>query len=262
MKSKISFSGSIAFISAIAQFAATLPHGEEGETEESEQGHATLSSQPFVVTHSDGSVGAPHQFETDANGLIIVPPQKQREKADYKAHRIAAEKARAEQEKQISAGASPAVDIPGGANNVAQQLVPQAPTEPNAFANYAIQQQHQFAQQPVQQAPSFPQQPTGFPAAAPAQTAAGFPASNPAQAPVATNGQAWLNPATINQQVPTINDFNTLIQPLVVHERPRQILGEWLAHKQLQNFEQIADQPAVLAEAIQVATQIRDGILK
>lgn len=253
MKSKISFSGSIAFISAIAQFAATLPHGEEDfDTEEVGQ-NATESQ----IMNIGGSVTtSDHKFEIGPDGMIIVPPKKQREKADYKANREAAEKYRAEQEARLNSAATSIGQAP-----VAHSMQA-VPTEPNAFANYAIQQQSQFAQQPVQQAPNFPQQSTGFPAAAPGQTATGFPASNPAQAPVATNGQPWLNPATINQQGPSFNDLNNLIQPLVVHERPRQILGDWLAHKQIQNFEQIADQPALLAEAFQVATQIRDGILK
>lgn len=257
MKSKISFSGDPYIINLIAAAAKEIYEQNSEESAEAPQ-------EPPVVIMGKGqqpgvSFASAPQFEIGPDGLIIVPPKKQREKAEYKAHREAAEKARAEQEKQLSPPSQPAV-MP----HLQPAELQQAPTEPNAFANYAIQQQHQFAQQPVHNgpqntAPSFPQQPTGFPATAPAQAATGFPASNPAQAPVATNGQPWLNPATINQQGPTFNDLNSLIQPIIADSQKRQTLGNWLAHKGIQDLTQIADQPAVLAEAYQVATQILNG---
>lgn len=255
MQHSVTFSGSAKLIGTLALIAHHLENDDRErliecldiwddiKPGESEQG------EPAVVIVGKGQqpgvsfLDAP-QFETGPDGLIIVPPKKQREKAEYKAHREAAEKARAEQEAQM--------------HQQAPAAPPQAPTEPNAYANHAIQQQHQWAQQPVQQAPSFPQQATGFPAAQ-AQTQAGFPASNPAQAPVATNGQPWLNPATINQQGPTFEQLNQLIQPIIQNPQQRQILGNWMQHKGITDLTVIADQPAVLSEAYQIATQIING---
>lgn len=256
MKSKISFSGDPHIISLIAAAAQEIYDSMDSEPVADPKQTRTVT---LHKGEQPGATGDAPQFEIGPDGLIIVPPKKQREKADYKAHREAAERARALQEIEL------AIPVPEVATApVATQ--PQAPTEPNAYANHAIQQQAQWAQQPLHNgqqntAPTFPAQ--GFPAApAPTTQPVTFPASQPAPAPVGVQGQPWLNPAVVNQQGPTFNDLNSIIQPLVLHDRPRQILGDWLAHKQIANFETIADQPALLAEAYQIAVQVRDGILK
>lgn len=231
MQHSITFSGSLDFIGALVEFA------QEWEGSPAEEGLGTVAN-----------FAANQQFQTITGQAAPEPPKKKKE--------TAAEKKKREAEEAANAQAA-----------IVQQSLGQAiPLEPNAAANAHIQQQSQWAAQPIQPGAAYPAPApqTSFPAAPAPQAAAvqPFVTPQPAQNVVDTTGQAWLNPGTVNAPAgPTLNDVYGLIHQFSTDQAKCQILTNWMAQRLGPGvqLEQLAGQPAILAETYGVVMQIFTG---
>jgi hypothetical protein len=235
MQSKITFKGDPGLIARIADAASEIFMDWETAIDPS----SPQNQQSFAAAQTAPSPA--------------TPPAK------VKARETAAEKKKREAEEKANAAAV-----------IAQQALGQAvPVDPNAAAVQQIQQQAQWAQQnpmgiqaPTQSAPASVQQP--FPAAPAPQTAIAqpFATPQPAQAPVDTTGQAWLSPTAVNAAPgPTLNDIYGLINQFASDNNKRTILTNWMQQRLGQGvqLEQLAGQPAILAETYGVVMQILTG---
>lgn len=225
MNAEITFSGPLALIKLLCQYAEELDdewNGTEREGIEVPKLNIQLGTEQKLQNYAAGGVPATGE-----------PVKKPTETKAQKAARLKAEK-------EAAAAAQPAVD-------------------PNVAANQAIQQQHEWAQQNTQ--PLYPQQPAGFPSApvAPAQPAV-FPASQPAQPVVDTAAQAWLAPHAVNAPAgPTLEQLYQLLNQITSDNAKRGLFMQYLQHKGIQDITVIKDQPEAINEAYGIVQKIISG---